>query len=89
LLQHSSERIEKVFNSSPTVLVQNGYFVDKNMNQERVSPDEIFDSMHESGLDRLEQVKWAILESDGKVAIVPKERDGNVTPQQQEKELAV
>jgi uncharacterized membrane protein YcaP (DUF421 family) len=86
LLQHSSESIEKVFSSSPTVLVQNGYYVDKHMNQERVSPDEIFDAMYQSGLDRLEQVKWAILTSDGKISIVPTESDKNVVSQQQPKE---
>lgn len=89
LLQHSSERIEKVFSSSPTVLVQNGSFVDKHMNQERVSPEEIFDAMFQSGLDRLEQVKWAILASDGKINIVPKERDRNIASQQQGKELVM
>ena len=78
LLQHQSEAVEKVFSSSPTVLVQSGYYVDTHMNQERVSPGEIFDAIHEAGLERMEQVKWAILQSDGKITIVPQEADRNV-----------
>ena len=89
LLQQSSESIEKVFSSSPTVLVRNGSYIEKHMNQERVSPGEVFDAMHESGLDRLEQVKWAILESDGKIAIVPKDSARNTASQRQKEELAL
>jgi uncharacterized membrane protein YcaP (DUF421 family) len=40
------------------------------MNKERVSPEEIMTAMHMSGLERMDEVKWAILESDGKIAIV-------------------
>jgi uncharacterized membrane protein YcaP (DUF421 family) len=86
LLQHKSEFIENMVSSSPTVLVHNGGYIGKHMDEERVSPGEIFNAMHESGLEQLEQVKWAILESDGKIAIIPQDSDENVfSPQQREK----
>ena len=34
-------------------------------------PSEIFAEMHRVGLEELSQVKWAILEADGKVALAP------------------
>ena len=84
LLQHSNQTIEKVFSGTPTVLVRNGNYIEKHMNQERVSPEELFDAMHASGLERLEQVKWAILESDGKIEIVAKDSEQNAASRQEE-----
>jgi uncharacterized membrane protein YcaP (DUF421 family) len=84
LLQHKSKAVEQVFSSSPSVLVQDGKFVEEQMNKERVSPDEIFEALFMAGFDRLEQVKWAILGSDGKIAIVPAVLDGGVQQQQRE-----
>ena len=45
--------------------------------------------MCESGLERLEQVKWAILESDGKISIISKEQtDKQHSSQAKEKEIS-
>ena len=40
------------------------------LGHERIAADEIFSAMHKAGLERLEQVQWAILEGDGKIAII-------------------
>jgi uncharacterized membrane protein YcaP (DUF421 family) len=53
------------------------------MNKERVSSDEIFTQMHQTGLYKLEQVRWAILETDGRIAII-KTEGTNVTAQNKE-----
>jgi uncharacterized membrane protein YcaP (DUF421 family) len=71
MFMHISKTAEKVISGEPSVLVQHGQLLDKNMNRERITPDEIFSEIHKSGLERLEQVAWAILEGDGKIAIVP------------------
>ena len=73
LVQHNSKRFRRVVNGMPTVLVRRGQYIARNMDEERISPDEIFDAMHESGLERLEQVRWAILEAGGRISIVPEE----------------
>jgi uncharacterized membrane protein YcaP (DUF421 family) len=80
---HLSSRAEKVIAGSPVVLVHHGQLIVDNMNRERVTPDEIYGSMHMSGLDQLHQVRWAILDSDGKIAIVPE------APSQQIEESSV
>ncbi len=70
-LQHRSDRMAIVIAGKPAVLVQHGQFVAENMNKERIPPDEVFGAMHESGLEELSQVKWAVLEQDGRISIVP------------------
>jgi uncharacterized membrane protein YcaP (DUF421 family) len=64
----------------PVVLVQHGSLVPSAMHRERVSPQEILSEMHKSGLERVEQVKWGVLETDGKISFVPRHPRG-VIPQ--------
>lgn len=71
VLTHLSKRAEVAISAQPTILVHHGKLLEDHMNKERVTPDEIFSAMHESGLEKLSEVEWAILDSDGKISIVP------------------
>lgn len=73
LVMQKSKKAERAVAGEPTVLVYHGQMVPEHMHKERVTEGEIFGEMHKSGLDRLEQVRWAILESDGKIAIIPED----------------
>lgn len=79
-----SKGFEKVVEGTPSVLVHNGFLVPDSMNKERVAPDEITAEMHKAGLEMLSQVKWAVLETDGKITFVPWNPGGG-TPHQDEK----
>ena len=74
LLAHRFERAERLIAGSPVVLACHGRFMDAAMNRMRITPEEVYCEMHKAGLERLEQVRWAILESDGSIAVVPQER---------------
>jgi uncharacterized membrane protein YcaP (DUF421 family) len=73
LIQYNVKPIGRVIEGVPTVLVRQGKFIKEHLDEERIAPDEIFNAMRQSGLEKLEQVRWAILETDGKVSIVPEE----------------
>lgn len=60
----------------PVIPVQRGSLVTSALHRERISPDEIFSEMHKAGLERLEQVKWGVLEPDGRISFVPWETGG-------------
>jgi uncharacterized membrane protein YcaP (DUF421 family) len=72
ILTHVSRRAQAAVSPRPTVLLHDGSLYPKSLDEERVSPDEILQVARESGLESLDQVKWAILQSDGNIAIVPK-----------------
>lgn len=76
LMVHRSHVIERMVEGMPTVLVEHGRFIEANMNKERITPGEILAEMHRSGIEYMSQVKWAVLEGDGKISIVP-EDDGD------------
>ena len=73
LFSHRFKKLEKLIDSEPTLLVAKGRLLIHNLNRERISPDEIYSEMHKAGLDKLSRVRWAVLESDGRIAIVPED----------------
>jgi uncharacterized membrane protein YcaP (DUF421 family) len=60
----------------PVMLVRDGTLISPALHRERVSPEEILSEMRKAGLERLEQVKWGVLEPDGKLSFIsrPSER---------------
>ncbi len=64
-----------VLDGSPTVLVSNGKPDWRAMRRARIGVDDILSSARElQGLERLDQIKFAILESNGGISIVPAEK---------------
>jgi uncharacterized membrane protein YcaP (DUF421 family) len=72
LLMHHIRPLEKVVSSSPTLLASDGRFLAENMNKERISPEEIYTEIRKIGLYELAQVRWVVLESDGKISVIAK-----------------
>jgi uncharacterized membrane protein YcaP (DUF421 family) len=60
---------------TPTVLVSNGLLLKSNMRKESIDAEEIYMAMREHGIDSLPDVKLAVLEIDGSISIVPKDKD--------------
>jgi uncharacterized membrane protein YcaP (DUF421 family) len=77
LVMHRFKRAESVIAGDPTILVRHGNMLEDAMNGARVTAEEVFEEMHKVGLLQLDQVDWAILEPDGRIAIVPVRRPGD------------
>lgn len=88
LLMQRFRKAEDIITGTPTVLVSRGRMIEEAMNKMRVTPGEIFAEMRKSGIERLAQVKWAVLEADGKISIVPEE-PRVITQRGGEKDVAV
>lgn len=67
------KRLGDVISGAPTVLVHRGKFQERAMNESRVAPEEIYSELRKAGLETLSQVKWAILEPEGAISIIPEE----------------
>lgn len=70
-LSYRVRRFGRIVEARPTVLVQRSAIIEEHLDRERIAPEDIFSAMHEVGLERLEQVEWAILESDGRISLIP------------------
>ena len=75
LRKHGKAR--KLLEGSPVVLIIHGQLIEGNLRKEGLSQDDLEETLHEHGIDHISQVKMAILEMDGSLAIVPS--DANVT----------
>lgn len=73
VLTYFSKKADSAIQGSPVVLFHDGRFIETAMHKERVNPTEVISSMHRSGIESLDQVKWAILEPDGDITFIPNE----------------
>jgi len=71
-LSYRFPRFRAVIEPQPTVLVTRGEFHQHFLDRERITSDDIFSAMHKTGIADLRDAEWAILEGDGKIAIVPR-----------------
>jgi uncharacterized membrane protein YcaP (DUF421 family) len=85
LATHYSKTISKIVTAEPTIVVHNGKILKTAIDHERLEVSEIYTEMHKVGLERLEQVKWAILENDGTISIVPSEPHFVIGKQEEKK----
>jgi uncharacterized membrane protein YcaP (DUF421 family) len=64
--------VERVLDGMPLLIVEHGNPLHHRMAKERVDVDDVLDAAREShGLERLDQIKYAVLERNGKISIIP------------------
>jgi uncharacterized membrane protein YcaP (DUF421 family) len=69
-----SNRVDKILNDVPLVLVEEGTMHHARMTKARVTADDILERARElRGIERFDQIKYAILERNGTVTVVPRE----------------
>lgn len=65
---------EKVTEGSPLIVAANGKLLPQRALKSRVSEEDILEAARNlHGLERMEQIKYAVLELDGTISIIPKE----------------
>ena len=75
----------KLLEPSPLALVENGRPNRRNLRQEFMSEDELLSKLREHGIERIEDVKRATMESDGSVSVVPKKSGKSPTEESKHK----
>jgi uncharacterized membrane protein YcaP (DUF421 family) len=73
LLKQRSKLIDRVLDDIPLVIVADGKPLKDRMDKSRVDEDDVLDAARESlGLERMDQIRHAILERDGRISIIPR-----------------
>jgi uncharacterized membrane protein YcaP (DUF421 family) len=67
-----SKRARRVLEGEPIVIVQSGKLIEGNMKRERLTEDEVAEEMRKQQIATVDDVEWAILESDGTMSFIPK-----------------
>ena len=67
--------VGKIIDGVPLVLVEQGRPLEERLRRSRVSEDDILTAAREiHGLERMDQVKYAVLERNGGISIIPQQR---------------
>ncbi|MDP9403581.1 MAG: DUF421 domain-containing protein [Actinomycetota bacterium] len=69
-----SNRVDKLLNDAPLLLIEDGTMHQDRMKKVRVTADDILERARElRGIERFDQIKYAVLERSGTVTVIPKE----------------
>jgi uncharacterized membrane protein YcaP (DUF421 family) len=65
-------RVQPLLDPQPMIVVQDGEVIDANLRKERMTVDELLAEARQQQIGSLENVRWAVLESNGKVSFLTK-----------------
>jgi uncharacterized membrane protein YcaP (DUF421 family) len=65
-------RTRPLLDGNPVVLVEDGKPIDDNLRRERISLEEIAAQARVHQIDSIRKIRWAILETNGSMSIIPK-----------------
>jgi len=71
-LSYRSGKARKVLEGQPLVVVEHGEIVQENVKRERMTADEIAEEMRQQQISSLDEVDWAIVESNGSISFIKK-----------------
>ncbi len=75
VVQHRFPGFGKLIDSVPLVLVSDGEMQRAHMDKMRISEEDILEAARDKqGLERMDQVKYAVLERTGAISIVPRQQ---------------
>jgi uncharacterized membrane protein YcaP (DUF421 family) len=66
-------RTRKVIEGTPIIVVQDGEPIENNLKRERLDLDDVAEAARQQGIARLDEVKWAVLETTGQISFIKKE----------------
>jgi uncharacterized membrane protein YcaP (DUF421 family) len=71
-LSYKFSRLRPALQGEPLVIVQDGKAIEKNMKRERITLEEVMVEARQQQVAALDDIAWAVLETSGKVSIIPK-----------------
>jgi uncharacterized membrane protein YcaP (DUF421 family) len=72
-LERDVPSIAKILKGVPTILVENGHVLSGRLRRARLTEDEILEAARRThGLERMDEIKFAILEASGHISIIPR-----------------
>lgn len=75
LLKQRSKRVSQLIDGGPTIIVENGRILQGRMRHARLVEEDIMEAARSSqGIETLEQIKFAIIERNGKISVIAKEQ---------------
>lgn len=75
LLTSRSRRVERWVEGEPVVLARDGKVFRHVLRRELVSRDDFAEALRMNNIDDIEDVRLALLETNGRISVIPRERE--------------
>ena len=63
-------QVQPFLEPQPMIVVQDGQVIESNLRKERMTVDELLAEARQQQISSLDEVRWAVLESSGKVSFI-------------------
>lgn len=73
-------KLKFIFSARPATIIKSGSICQKELEDSRLSFDELFSQLRQQGYDDISQIEYAILEQNGNISVIPKARYKALTP---------
>jgi uncharacterized membrane protein YcaP (DUF421 family) len=70
LIVFKSKRASKIIEGNPIIIVQDGKPIQDNLRSERLRLDDVMEEARGQQIERLDEVKWAVLEASGQITFI-------------------
>jgi uncharacterized membrane protein YcaP (DUF421 family) len=71
LLGRDFPSLTKLLDGEPMIVVEEGRALHGRLRRARLTPEQVLEAARTHGLERIDQIKFAILEASGKISIIP------------------
>jgi uncharacterized membrane protein YcaP (DUF421 family) len=66
-------RLRPVLDGDPVIVVEDGKPIERNLRRNRIALDELASAARQNQIDSLDDVRWAVLETNGRISFIPKD----------------
>jgi len=74
-------RLRHIVQGSPVLLVHDGKFVTEHLKRVGFSEEDVLEALREHEITGVDQVRFAVLEADGEINVIPMKHEGGPTKQ--------
>ena len=78
-LTRRSRKLREVVEGEPRLLVRDGRLLEKAIKEEGLEVEEVRAAVRSHGLARIEDVRLAVLETDGSISVIPQDSDATTS----------
>lgn len=75
-----NKRIRYIFSGSPTLIIEKGRILEKEMEKMRFNIDDLMEEIRGAGYANISDIEYAIIETNGLLSVIPKSSKRPITP---------
>ncbi len=81
-LGYKLAQFQRFLNPPPLLLVKNGRMIERHLQRELITDDELMSKLRQQGVEFLTDVKFAYIEADGRISIIMSDSKTSSVPEQ-------